>query len=470
MATWGGGDLELSALHVYGPTGRVDESATLTCSHTPSAGTLAALVDADTATTCTFAAAAVRSGGYYLMWEFASAVEVSRVRPGSGASKAHYLERLQLQYLDPAGAWVAVIDLGRFQWPGPNAMDVAPASADPYLDSVSALLPMNGAAGSTTFVDVKGNVWTPAGDAQISTAHSFYGSGVGEFTGSSRITTPHNAALALNTGDFTIEFLARFTSSGVSQIIVMKGPGSGAFEYMIWVDSGNRFIFRGYSSSGNLDLNIFGGSMTVGVDYFVSARRAGDVLSLHVNDALIGSQTLPGSRYLSTGPLSIGAYASGAAGFRGYMGQFRITPGVARPTTVPTGAWPTSAGAGQSFDPLSIRTAAMRADVAASAAVSAHSASMAARLQMARDVEFGGRAALWGTTKAKGTPNTPTKARVVLMHQRSKLPVRETWSDPVTGAFAFTGIDTTQQFLTLAEDAEGHFRPVAANRLTPEVP
>ena len=82
---------------------------------------------------------------------------------------------------------------------------------------------------------------------------------------------------------------------------------------------------------------------------------------------------------------------------------------------------------------------------------------------------FGGSGTVYGTTKTKGTPNLPTKARVVLLHQRSKLPVRETWSDPVTGAFVFGGIDTSQQFLALAEDAEGHFRAVAANRLTPEV-
>ena len=58
---------------------------------------------------------------------------------------------------------------------------------------------------------------------------------------------------------------------------------------------------------------------------------------------------------------------------------------------------------------------------------------------------------------------------MILLHQRSKVVARETWSDPATGAFEFRHIDTTQQFLTLAEDAEGHFRPVAANRLTPEV-
>lgn len=93
-----------------------------------------------------------------------------------------------------------------------------------------------------------------------------------------------------------------------------------------------------------------------------------------------------------------------------------------------------------------------------------------ARGWVARDMEYGGAGRIWGTTKTKGSPaNMPTKARVVLLHQRSKLPVREVWSDPTTGEFAFEGIDIRQEFLTLAEDAAGNFRPVAASRLVPEV-
>ena len=90
--------------------------------------------------------------------------------------------------------------------------------------------------------------------------------------------------------------------------------------------------------------------------------------------------------------------------------------------------------------------------------------------QVAADLQFGGFGRIWGTTKTKASPsNLPTKARVVLLHQRSKLPAREVWSDPITGDFAFEGIDTRQEFLTLAEDAAGNFRPVAASRLVPEV-
>ena len=88
---------------------------------------------------------------------------------------------------------------------------------------------------------------------------------------------------------------------------------------------------------------------------------------------------------------------------------------------------------------------------------------------MARDVEVGGTGTIYGTTKTKGTPNQPTMARVVLLHQRSKLPVRETWSDPVTGYYEFRGINPAYDYIVLAEDVAGNFRPVAANRLTPEV-
>lgn len=121
------------------------------------------------------------------------------------------------------------------------------------------------------------------------------------------------------------------------------------------------------------------------------------------------------------------------------------------------------------FDSLAINTAGFNAAIAASAPVPAFSTRTAPALTLARDVEVGGPGTIYGTTKTKGTPNQPTHARVVLLHQRSKLPVRETWSDPVTGNFAFAGIDINQQFLTLAEDAAGNFRPVAASRLTPEV-
>lgn len=464
----GGGQLTLSELQLYGSTGRLDAGATLTSSHSPVAGSLAALADDSTATDCTFSAASVGSSGFWISWELIADSEVFGVRPGSGDTNASYIQRLDLQYLDASGRWVTAFSFGQFSWPGARALDVAPALSDPFFTSVAALLPMNGADGSTSFVDVAGGVWTAAAGAKLSTAHSFFGTGVGWFQGSDRITTPHSTAIDLSTGDFTIEFLVRFTTVGVDQVILNKGTNTSTIAYQVWVNSGNAFGFRGFN--GGALFNILGGTAAAGTDYFVSARRSGSTFSLHVNNTLIGTAAYAGALLSGpTDPLSVGAYSNGVAGMRGYMGQFRITGGVARAVAVPTTAWPVSSGSAQTFDPLSLVTSGAAAVIAASAAVQSHSAPAALRATVARDVEFGGAGTMYGTTKTKGTPNLPTKARVVLLHQRSKLPVRETWSDPVAGAFVFTGIDTSQQFLALAEDAEGHFRPVAANRLTPEV-
>lgn len=163
-------------------------------------------------------------------------------------------------------------------------------------------------------------------------------------------------------------------------------------------------------------------------------------------------------------------------GFQGCIGEVRVTLSsrYAASFTPPIQRFPTAHSGGTVYVPPPVRANAPSvAGVAATALVPTHSTRRAPALQVARDVEFGASGRIWGTTKIKGaagTPDAPAKSRVVLLHQRSKLPVRETWSDPVTGAFVFSGIDTNQEFLTLAEDAAGNFRPVAANRLTPEVP
>lgn len=86
-----------------------------------------------------------------------------------------------------------------------------------------------------------------------------------------------------------------------------------------------------------------------------------------------------------------------------------------------------------------------------------------------RDIEFGGRGVITGTVKVKGTPNVPTKRRVRLLRDRGFLLVRETWSDPVTGAYAFHEIDERYTYTVIADDYEGNFRAVLADRVVPEV-
>lgn len=216
---------------------------------------------------------------------------------------------------------------------------------DESFSSVAALLPMNGTAGSTTFTDVKGNVWTPAGGAQISTAHSFFGVGVGVFDGDARVITPDSAALRMATGDFTIEFLVRFTAVGVNHVIVNKGTDTGFYAYQVWVNSSNQFGFRCLDSGNTSVVNILGGTAATGTTYFVCARRSGGNFSLHVNEASIGTATHAGALRAAADPVCVGAYGNGVAGLQGYLGQVRITPGVVRSTSTPVAQWPTTGAA-----------------------------------------------------------------------------------------------------------------------------
>lgn len=84
------------------------------------------------------------------------------------------------------------------------------------------------------------------------------------------------------------------------------------------------------------------------------------------------------------------------------------------------------------------------------------------------DLEDGGQYRIVGTVKVKGSPNVPVHRRVVLINERSRRIVRETWSDPVTGAYAFEGIRGDVAYTTLAYDYTGNYRGVLADNLTAE--
>lgn len=87
-----------------------------------------------------------------------------------------------------------------------------------------------------------------------------------------------------------------------------------------------------------------------------------------------------------------------------------------------------------------------------------------------RDVYYGGPGVITGTVEEKGTPaNTPLRRRVVLIEERSRTAIRETWSDADTGAYTFRHIATGMKYTVLTYDHAGNYRAVAADGLTPEV-
>jgi YD repeat-containing protein len=68
------------------------------------------------------------------------------------------------------------------------------------------MLHMNGADGSTTFIDDSNKIWTAAGDAQIDTAQSMFGGASAYFDGSGDyLSTPDSEDFNLGNEDFTID-------------------------------------------------------------------------------------------------------------------------------------------------------------------------------------------------------------------------------------------------------------------------
>lgn len=86
------------------------------------------------------------------------------------------------------------------------------------------------------------------------------------------------------------------------------------------------------------------------------------------------------------------------------------------------------------------------------------------------DVYDGGRGRIVGTVKEKNTPaNTPLMRRVVLLAMPGSRATRETWSDPVTGAYEFNEVAMDRVYTVVSYDHTGIYRGVVADNLTPEL-
>lgn len=453
--------LELSEVQLWSSTARIDGAAAITCTHTPVAGSLSALQDGSAGGSVEWSEPQVSNGGFALMWDMGSTVEVTRVKVGGGAARSKFIAMATLQYFD-AGSWITEVTWGRFPWPGANQLGDVMGGGDLYFALVTALLHFE-----SDFTDVKGHVFVPSGSPAIDATSPIVGIGSYYAATSGRyLTADASADWDMGSFDWCVEGRAS-TPTPANLMILMTGrtyTGSDRGP-TVFITGGQLRGFFGDSSGAVLG-DCLGGTIVANTPFDWAYTRAGSTLRLFLNGFLVASATSSVACGGGT-PLTIGRDpGTGGREWVGRIDEVRRTRGVARYTaayTPSSGPFPDG-----TFDALRSRSVDVITLTAASSAVPEHSTSKSI-CSVARDVEFGGPGTIYGTTKTKGTSNQPAKARVVLQHQRSKLPVRETWSDPVTGAFVFSGIDTSQQFLALAEDAEGHFRPVAANRLTPEV-
>lgn len=80
---------------------------------------------------------------------------------------------------------------------------------------------------------------------------------------------------------------------------------------------------------------------------------------------------------------------------------------------------------------------------------------------------LGGNGRVRGTVKEKHTPsNVPVFRRVRLIRERDGLVIRETWSDPTTGAYDFQRIDEAEAYTVLSYDHTHNMQAVANDNLS----
>jgi hypothetical protein len=336
-------------------------------------------------------------------------------------------------------------------------------------------------------------IFTVFGTARISEAAGPFGAaGVGAFDGSGNYLTVANSSdFDFGSGDFTVEFFFDPTvlpgAGQVHGLIGKRANTVSAFAPLIvYVDGDTSKLWILGSTTGTTWGINFRSSITLtaGQWYYVALKRGGNTLTLWADGAQVASATVSGALMTNSADLSIGAAGmDGGYPAQVYLSNLRITKGIARDVSVvPTGPFPIGAA-----DPYWANVVLLLpmdfVDVAPAFTAPAspwilqptppetyaiQPKTLDARAESLLDQWWGGMGRIDGTTKIKGTPDAPVSRKVRLFDVRTGLIIRETWSDPVTGAYAFTGLDPARDYLALAHDHTRQYNAVVADRLTPE--
>jgi hypothetical protein len=209
------------------------------------------------------------------------------------------------------------------------------------LDSyVKLLLHMDGADASTTFTDssASAHTMTAVGNAQIDTAYSKFGGASGIFDGTGDyVSTPDSTDFDFGTGDFTIDYWVRPTSS-VENVAIYCQRDSDYSRYVVIRGNGGfdswSFLAMSYSPVATYGITC---AHSVGTWYHHEIVRNGSNLYWFVNGV---AQTLSATVPISTTSmpdvgeaLHLGGNAGWGEYLNGWLDELRISKGIARHTS-----------------------------------------------------------------------------------------------------------------------------------------
>jgi hypothetical protein len=205
---------------------------------------------------------------------------------------------------------------------------------------------MNGSNGSTTITDSELSPKTvnAFGNAQISTAQSYFGGASCLFDGTGDyLTVPTSDDFGFGTGDFTIDCMIRFSSTALQGIIARENnPTGGSTFYMIRKETlGSTFQIRFYVIEAGVtkaDYTITTPpSISLNTWYHLAVVRSGTNIYIFKDGV---SQTLTVTTAIGTNSISnngkklvIGGHYDVSGDFNGNIDELRISKGIARWTS-----------------------------------------------------------------------------------------------------------------------------------------
>jgi len=239
-----------------------------------------------------------------------------------------------------------------------NLRAAGTTTGDVYFPQTKLLLPFDGANAATTTSDLSNRNATITfnGNASISTAQSKFGGsslyldGTGDYL--TIADTYWNSAIS--SGDFTIEFWVRLSSTAYQQVFGTRDGNNGWNIVHYGVGNENsQFLFYFRDSAGWQYVNLGQGTRTTPAQntwHHVAVTRSGSTWKLFLNgtveDTVTNANSIVDGASNGLGIGSRDPHASDSY-VTGYLDNIRITPGIARYTsnfTPPTTAYLTSAG------------------------------------------------------------------------------------------------------------------------------
>lgn len=248
-------------------------------------------------------------------------------------------QKLVRVYRRESGAFIALAvssaSTGAWSVTVPSATDEYFAVQDagtpnPNAENIALALHFRGANGSTSIVDECGNAISLYGNAQISTAQSFFGGSSLLLDGTGDgFYVPDTAKLRPGTGDFSLRFAQRYVSKSGYQTIFSKGYGvAGALILQTGNGDGKINVYQGATAA--LVAAESGSTVNAGTWYDIEVERTDGVLTIRRDGTTYASASDPTNYNATANMIFGGGSATGFNNyyFNGYFDEIEFYTGV----------------------------------------------------------------------------------------------------------------------------------------------